>query len=180
MFWIEVASFLHILHQSSHLHHRLLQCWSLIPLYVVYVQIVVWYIFAFGCTWFFSLLWDTNICLRLSYLFLLWPWCPTSPNWLSHLGSGQTMMSMTNTSCYHPCNDYFSCGELWCQMMIIKLLPQGSVLGNPLHFSTQWLCLHHRSTGHITWQEIAGLYFYHPHSVVSRTLHSVWSMGMIN
>ena len=41
---------------------------------------------------FVPLLRDTGICLRLFCISLLWPWCWASPHWISHLGSGQTMI----------------------------------------------------------------------------------------
>ena len=55
--------------------------------FIVYVQIVVCYVFAFCGFWLVLLL---RISFRVFYAFLLWPGYWASPHWSGHLGSGQT------------------------------------------------------------------------------------------
>jgi hypothetical protein len=130
---IKVAPFLHILHQSSPLLHWLLWCQGLIPLVCNLCPdcSLLW-----PCLWWHllpPLLRDTNICLRLSLAFLLWPWHWVSPHQPSHHCSGQTTTSTTNASCYCHCDDYSSERELQCWPMTMKSFPQLTKLGNPLH-----------------------------------------------
>ena len=88
---------------------------------IVYIQIIVWYVFAL-CGICLSLL--LRVSFRLLCTFLLWPGCQASLHWPSHLGSGQTTMSTTDMSCYCYYNNCSSGRELQCQLMIMVLLPQ--------------------------------------------------------
>ena len=104
---------------------------------------------------------------------LLAPGCQASPHQPSHIGSMQTTMSTANVSCYCHCNDYSSDRDLYCHNGLCWAVPHVYLM--------QWLCLSHGPTAGVTQQEITGLSsFYLPHSVVSGTLHSIWSMSLIN
>ena len=142
-------------------------------------QLAHYYDFTLCGIWLFHLLRNTRICLRLSCAFW-WPRCWASPHQPSHLDSGQTMMSTTDASYYHHCNNYSSGKELQCQLRILKSLPQHSELGSPTHLLNATTLSPPQASGSITWQDIAELYSYLLCSLVSRTLHSICSLGKIN
>ena len=140
--------------------------------FIVYIQIVVFYDFAFCSIWLLLLL---GISFRLCHAFFLWPGCQLSPCEPCHVGSGQTIMSTSDTSYNCHCSNYSSDEELQCQLMIILSLSNLSMYGNLLCYSTQWLCLCCRPTGYFALQEITGLFnfFLHPCSVDTKTLCSI-------
>ena len=113
-----------------------LRFWPLID----YIQIVVCYDSAFWGIWLFLLL---RIYIRLFHTFW-WSRYWASPHWPNHLGSGQKMTSMTDMSCYHHCNNYSFGGELQWWLVIIKSLPQRTVLGSAS-------CLVNMMTSSLSW-----------------------------
>ena len=159
---------------NSMFAYSALEFWLL----MFYIMIIVYYDFALCSIWFFLLLRDTRICLRLTCT--LWSRCWASPHQPSHLGSGQTTMSTTDMSCYCHCDDYSSGRELQCPLTMIKSLQQLTKLGNPLHLHIVMTLSPLWATGSVAWWEIAELYFYLPHSVVSQTQLLVCPLGLIN
>ena len=140
-------------------------------LFIVYIQIVVCYSFASSSICLFLLLRDTGVCLRLSCASL-WQRCQASSYWPSYLDSVQTILSTTDMSCYHHCDDYFSVGELQCWLTIMN--GYLNLLCWAVHhiYSILWLCLHFKPTSSVAWWEIASLICYLPCSMVVITLHS--------
>ena len=124
--------FLHTLHQDQPpfvLEHSA-QLW--IP-FIAYILIIVCYVFS-SCGILLVLL--QRISFRVFYTFLLCPGCWASTHQTVHLGSQQTMLSTTDTSCYSHCDDNSSSRELQCQLMIIISLPELRLVVSPI-YSTQ-------------------------------------------
>ena len=77
---------------------------------IVYIQIVIWYVYAFCGIWVSLLLRSIENCLRLIFPFSLWPRLWASPLGPCHLRSGQTKMSVIYMSYYCHCTN---CSFWW-------------------------------------------------------------------
>ena len=134
----------------------------------VYVQIIVFYVFAYCGVWLVLLL---RISFRLFCAFLLWSGCWVSHEWSGHLGSGQTTLSTTDTSCYHHCNELSSGGELNFNCLHWAV---------PCDYLMRQLYLHWRPTAGIDLREIAGLFEPSMLCGFRNTAFPQYPLGLIN